>query len=269
MSAEFYYIISGLPDLHFEERQPPMSHAEFDALIWEQLDASQRDGIRMLQLRVDGQNLVNHWYALQRPFAEGGQWTSESDMQQWLHDRDVGPEFLIELATEFLQTENRPPRFETERKLSKALGNHVSRSGNDFIRQWLQFEQNLHNFLAAQDCRNFGYDISKQLADDEDFAPMLHGRREEDFGMGREYPYMLELAGNLEKENVRSKERQIDRIRWREAGSLSTNLFFSVEVLYAYRIRLDIIHRWQHLTETAGHARLNEFLYQTIASLNA
>lgn len=260
MSANFHYIISGLPDLHFEERNPPLTLAEFDRMLHENLHEHELQGLRLLQLKIDSDNLISHITQSGKALQTGGLWQTHDEIEDWLRNSEQGPAFLSEMAEKYTAADKHQGAIELETKAAIGLAALAAGSSNRFIRDWFRFEQNLLNFLAAQDCRNFGYDINRQLADDEDFTPMLKGRREEDFGMGREYPHLLELAGNLEKENVRGKERQIDRIRWREAGVLTTNLFFTVEVLYAYRIRLSILHRWQALNESEGHRIINEFL---------
>lgn len=264
MSANFHYIISGLPDLHFEERIPPLLLAEFDQLLRENLDDAELKNLRVLQLKIDTDNLINHLTQSGKAQQIGGLWRTRDEIEKWLRSSEQGPAFLAEIAEKYMDADKHQSAVELQIKGAIGLADLAAESSNRFIREWFRFEQNLLNFLAAQDCRNFGYDINRHLAEDEDFTPLLKGRREEDFGMGREYPHLLELAGNIEKENVRGKERQIDRIRWREAGALTTNQFFTVEVLYAYRIRLGILHRWQALNESEGHRIINEFLNKTL-----
>ena len=73
-----------------------------------------------------------------------------------------------------------------------------------------------------------------------------------DFGLGTELDYVDDVIRIHEMSDPVEKERKLDLLKWEWLEDRTFFCYFSVERLFAFLIKLDIIERWTHIDKEQG-----------------
>lgn len=158
-----------------------------------------------------------------------------------------GPDFLLEFL---LGTDLRAFGPKEIDKLYAAYFDHVfSTTGNDFVRNYFTFQQDLRNVLAAMRARLKGLDPAEHVIGEGEVAKRLSGSTAEDFGLAGEYPWLEHL---IKAEAPHERQEVIDRILWDYLDENEGPDPFDFRVILAYLLKLEVLHRRLALSEEKG-----------------
>lgn len=73
-------------------------------------------------------------------------------------------------------------------------------------------------------------------------------------------PYITEVIALAEKDNFIAREKGLDQLRWEKLEELTLFDYFTVEVVLAYTIKLDIAYRWLELEEETGREMFRQII---------
>ena len=130
------------------------------------------------------------------------------------------------------------------------LCGHVQES---FYKRWFAFNRNVNNILIALTARKYGFNPVSYLVGDD--------AGDEGFGCFREHgisggygslDYMDDVIRIHEMSDPVEKERKLDLLKWEWLENRTFFCYFSVERLFAFLIKLDIIERWTHIDKERG-----------------
>ena len=124
---------------------------------------------------------------------------------------------------------------------------------NRFIRDWFCFNRDMNNVLVAQICRKHGFDVKKQIVGEGEVAEQLRSHTtQKDFGLNElpgDYSAILALA---QIEDLMDREKAMDAIRFEWLHERTEFDFFSSEMVFAYFLEAEMLHRWSILTVEEG-----------------
>ena len=123
---------------------------------------------------------------------------------------------------------------------------------NRFTADWFAFNRNVNNILIALTARKYGFDPAFYLVGDDVVTKALAVSGARDFGLGTELDYMDDVIRIHDMSDPVEKERKLDLLKWEWLEDRTFFCYFSVERLFAFLIKLDIIERWTHIDKERG-----------------
>jgi hypothetical protein len=81
-----------------------------------------------------------------------------------------------------------------------------------------------------------------------------------DFGLETELEYAGEVIQIAEKDNLLNREKSLDQFKWDSLNEFTLFHYFSIEVVLAYILKLNMIYRWMSLDEKTGRKMFEKLI---------
>jgi len=122
---------------------------------------------------------------------------------------------------------------------------------NKFVSAWFEFNLNLNNILSAYASRK--YKMNVEVLGDNAVAVLVKTSKQRDFELG-EIIEDIDLFQRISDEpDLFDREKKIDLMRWKWLDEQTyVNYFFSIEKVFTYLVKLEIIERWITLDPVEG-----------------
>lgn len=256
MTNEYYYFISGLPEIHFDHAKTLPNRVE---LFWEALDqveAEDRAAIRIIRYPIDNKNLCARLEKRDVPFIDGGNFTQDH-LDRGLKDPDLLPSYMSDFIQNHAEQKRDFPQLNVfEDELTWIFFEFAAQFVHPFIRDWFCFDLDIRNILAGLNCRQYKRPCSSMIIGDNDVAEAVLKSQAADFGLIPIFP-LAEKICELYKDNPLALEIGVDQIRWNKLEDIPSSSFFRIESLLAYFLKLDMVSRRQGLTTERGQERID------------
>jgi hypothetical protein len=131
----------------------------------------------------------------------------------------------------------------------------VAEATSGFLAEYLAFERDLRNVLAAVRARQLGLPVAPQLVGGGELVDALARSTLADFGLGRELPW---LEGVLAADGPSQRQEVVERILWDRADDGAGADPFAFEALLAYLLKLDLLQSRLALSAEAGMAKIRQ-----------
>ncbi|MCQ2247278.1 MAG: DUF2764 domain-containing protein, partial [Bacteroidaceae bacterium] len=95
---------------------------------------------------------------------------------------------------------------------------------------------------------------------ENDVNDSLLTSKAKDFDLGREYDYVTPLMQVVDCDNPVEKERQIDALKWIWLDDVTFMDSFSVDAVYAYLCKVQMLERWRLLDPVLGRERFETII---------
>ncbi|MCD8185866.1 MAG: DUF2764 domain-containing protein, partial [Rikenellaceae bacterium] len=261
MARNYYYLVSGLREYNIDTDTKGFDALAIRREISEELQTSDWQYLRELYTFYDVANIIALWNG-KNSFNPLGNYTREQLEEEIKQPENLPPY----IAGVILAYKNRikedklneiDETIDTDIPFDKTLWTRfyqeTSRSGNNFIRHWYDFDKQLRNISAAYTARKIGREIEPELIGQDDINSALSRNSSSDFGLKAEVDYIDPLIQLLDNKNMVEKERQLDLLRWSVADNLTDFDYFNMNKILAYCVKLNIIHRWMNLDKQIGY----------------
>jgi len=83
---------------------------------------------------------------------------------------------------------------------------------------------------------------------------------EQDFGLTRQYPWVLDAASKLERGDAIGLDRLFMEYSWNELARLGAGHYFDFEAVAIYVLRWDLVDRWTHYDADEARNRIVELV---------
>lgn len=257
--ANYYCLISGLPDLSINDVQPAYSMQEFQEQLAEVLSA--RDARLMadyfFRLR-DCRNLVAFLKNPEGNLPYEGEYTKEqyTDLVTSATEMNFNvhryPSFLSVFARQWAFNKDKKNFFPEDELLYIFYDYAVRTCPNKFIREWYQMNLNINNVLTAILARRHGWNVADYIKGDGDIQDMLREENTPDFGLSIMLDYIADLIKIAQQTDPVQKEKMIDAIKWAWLDEQTFMEPFSINAVFAYMCKLEIQYRWANLDNVKG-----------------
>ncbi len=255
---KYYCLVAGMPDLSPDDTKLPCTVAEFKEECWPQLSEADRRLVSLFFLKYDHSNLLARLENGEDfPFDGRGMYARE-DLEEALKQvkdgeergRRLPPYFYDFIAAypELKEVQERLP----EDVLSAGYYRYALASKNRFTTGWFTFNRNVNNILIALTARKYGFAPAPYIVGDDAVSAALAVSGARDFGLGGELDYLDDVARIHEMADPVEKERRLDRLKWEWLDEHTFFCYFTVERLFAFLLRLDIIERWTLIDKERG-----------------
>ena len=264
--ANYYYLIAGLPDLRLSDAKPERSILQLKEEMDDQLSQGDRELLFYYFLRFDCENLVRLLANPEAEIDERGNYTRDQYEDLMRSARELNfnvhryPSFISIFAREYPYNRGKEGWFPMDAMLL-AYYEFACKCPNKMMRQWYELNLNITNILTALIARRQGWTLSNYVqGTGEVVETILNNANHQDFDLGNEFDYVKDLMRCAVTEDPVEKERQIDALRW---NWLEEHTFldpFSIEALFSYIVRTELLERWAKLDVEQGRERFTQII---------
>ena len=131
---------------------------------------------------------------------------------------------------------------------------------NKFIAQWFNLNLDLSNMLTAFIARKYGWNVADYIYGDNNVNEMIRNNNTKDFDLRNEYDYVSEILTIVDTDDPVDKERLIDAFKWKWLDEATIFDVFSIEAVFAYFCKLEMMERWQMLEPEKGQRRFKQII---------
>ncbi len=255
----YYTLVAGMPDLSPDDAKPACTVEEFKKEYWPQLSVADRKIVSLFFLKYDHRNLLARLSGTEeeQPFDSRALYTPEDwdEAIRQVKDDDrqshrLPPYFYDFIASypELKEVQEHLP----EDVLTAGYYRYALTFKNRFIADWFSFNRNVNNILIALTGRKYGFSPAPYIVGDDAVSVALSVSGARDFGLGSELDYIDDVVRIHEMADPVEKERKLDRLKWDWLDEHTFFCYFTVERLFAFLVRLDIIERWTLIDKEKG-----------------
>ena len=168
-------------------------------------------------------------------------------------DAPISIEKLDELLDELLRESDKGLLDLLRKPIDEETLERGIKAKNRFIREWFAFNRDMNNVLVAQICRKHNFDVKQKIVGDGDVAEQLRSHTtQKDFGLNElsgDFTAILALA---QIDDLMAREKAMDAVRFEWLQDRTEFDFFSPEMVFAYYLEAQMLHRWSLLTVEEG-----------------
>lgn len=261
LKKKYYCLVAGLPDLFFNENKQIRSSLDFREELKQHIHFSDYELVKILFLKFDNTNFLNLIFDTSEPFDSRGNFTREMLENPNLYP-DLIPEYFIQFLKWLKMQESGELNLQHKNKLQTLYFEYVLETKNKALIDWLTFELNIKNILAAFNCEHFNYSLNDQLIQVKQGSliySLLVNRRFKPEYFEDLLPFPEQILRIAEScSNPEEKEKAIDKIMWNYLDESTVFHYFTIEKILSHVIKLEKMERWMKLDYETGKALLNQ-----------
>jgi len=267
--SNYYYLIAGLPELTLDDSKLSYNVADFKEELYDNLSDSDKKIIDLFYLKFDNANTLKLLQDKEAEIDPRGNYSAEEIISaiSAIKEGDKPsirsfPSYLIKFISLYFDEnnsgENDPVWYENS--LAALYYDYGMRSKNEFVSSWFEFNFNLNNILAALTARKYKVNVSENIVGDTELTESLKTSGARDFGLTNEVEYFDQLVKISETDELLEREKKIDLLRWNWIDEAIFFKYFSVEQLFAFLVKLEMIERWLSLDKERGKELFREII---------
>jgi hypothetical protein len=257
----YYYFIAGLQDIFLDDTEINFTMIDFKQMLID-LQPEDYELAELLFLPYDNEELLRFVKGDIEHKNDLGPFTVQ-DFEIEFSDEKQGilPSYMYEFVELYRDEElSKDITKSWETVLTEMYYEYVLQSKNKFLKQWFEFNQNLSNILIGQNCRDYNLEVEKQLIGDNFVTNEIIKSNAKDFGLDVELSYVSELITLTDNENLLAREKGLDQLKWDKVEEITLFDYFTIEVVLAYTIKLDMAYRWLELDEETGRQMFGKII---------
>ncbi|MDR1672368.1 MAG: DUF2764 domain-containing protein [Bacteroidales bacterium] len=255
---DYYCLIAGLPDIGIDDSRPAFDTLTFKESVYPQIAANDKRLIDLFYQKFDNRNLLNYLKDRELHFDMRGNLTKE-EMEECFRLSEEGetvrnkhfPSYFREFAEEYKTRRDEDETVKWEDRLAGLYYQMAIHCGNAVISGWFEFNLNLNNILAAHAARK--YNMRAEAVGDNEIAQSIRETA------GQRTPSLAGLANNIEEwqriaeePDWMEREKKIDLLKWQWLDEAIFFKYFTIERIFAYLVRLEIVERRTTLNREEG-----------------
>lgn len=259
MSSKYYCLIAGLPDLSTEDAKVPIPLPELREYLSESLSGKDMELINLYFLKYDNENLLSYLkdpeaelnplgLLTDNDFADIVRLNRESEKPSY----PKMPPYFVPFLQAHLEEKEAFPGLSKEDQLATLYYNYACQNSNEFVRDFFTFMLNVKNIIIGHQSRKFGFELSQTIVGDNDIAHIIRNSTTKDFGLAGELEYLDEVLRLADESNLYERELKLDKLIWNYLEEQAFFHYFTVERVFAYLIRTDILDRWEKIRKENG-----------------
>lgn len=263
--GHYYCLMAGLPEISLAETKQARTVGELKDECCGALTDQDRKLLYYFFLRYDCLNLVK---LLKDPNAEislYGNFVLEQYQDLIKSAKDMNfnvhrfPSFMSEYARNF-EYNSQSSSYFPEDAMMLAYYQFAMKCPNGLISNWYTFNFNITNILTGLIAKRNGLNVADYILGDNEVTEMIRTNNTRDFELTREYDYVADLMKIAEETDPVMKEKDMDAFRWTWLDENAMTDIFSIEALFAYFCKLEILERWKMLDVEEGKAKFRQII---------
>ena len=256
--ANYYCMIAGLPDIDLQDAKPGLSLEDMREQCEEVLTPKDKKLLFYFFLHFDCVNLVK---LLKNPEASIDLWgnfsleqlrdliTSATELNFNVHRY---PAFMSIFAREYAFNKDKAGYFPEDEMMFQFLDYAIKTCPNRMMRRWFKLNLDITNILTAMLARSQGWSVGDFIKGEGEVQEMIRENKTKDFNLGLEFDYIPQLMKIVDEEDPVRKEKMIDAFKWVWLDERTFFEPFSMEAVFAYLCKLQMLERWAKLDVEQG-----------------
>ncbi|MBQ6693426.1 MAG: DUF2764 family protein [Bacteroidaceae bacterium] len=264
--SNYYCLVAGLPELAFDGSKAPFTVEKFREEVYPFLKKEDARCIDLFFMAWDNANIL----LLLRDGADSllerkGCYSKEQLLEIMAAAKEGDPrrsdvpEYMYDFLEYYYANEERTDIL-WEDNLALRYYAYAMKCGNKFISEWFDFNLNVNNILVAVLARKYKLNIETCVLGDGEVAEAIRTSGARDFGLTGVLDYLEMVIRISENDKLQERERMLDDMRWNWLDDNSVFDYFTVERLFVFLQKLDIIERWAVLDAEKGMQRYKELI---------
>jgi hypothetical protein len=247
-----------LPEIEIEDNKLTFSIAGFKEEVRPQLSADDARLFDLFYMKFDNQNLLHYLKDKETKFDERGNIAKDELEECFLlmsEEYEVKNKYFRAYFKTFVTEYHETQQVVTdsakwENRLSELYYQWAMKCGNELISDWFEFNLNLNNILAAYTNRK--YQMNVEAVGDNEIAEAIKTSNQRDFGQTRTLENLDIYQRLSEEPDLFEREKKIDLLKWQWLDEQTFFKYFTIERIFAYLVKLEIIERWLSLDPVEG-----------------
>ena len=264
--SDYHYLVAGLPDVAFDGGKVAFTIDNFKEDIYPALSATDAKYIDLFFLAWDNENMMKLLReGSEAPLERTGCYSRE-ELLEIIETAKNGdsrnaavPAYLYEFL-EFYFGNEQTEGIMWPDVLGSHYYNYATSVPNKFLAGWFAFNQNVNNLLVAMLARKYKLGVADVVVGEGEVAEALRTSAARDFGLSGTLDYIEKIQRLSENDQLQEREHQLDEMRWAWLEENSVFNYFTVEPLFVFLQKLDIIARWAKLDSEKGMQRYTELI---------
>ena len=256
---QYFYIISGLPGLTVQDAHLPCSAKLFLDDLKNKIHGKDLKLVCTLYYTRDNRNLLCILFN-KNNFTQTEGCYSMQELKKGMEGNYLLPYYMSDFIALFKDNRNMYEESMWEAKLTEAYFKEVTKTENEFLNQWMEFELNLKNLLLVMSNRKQALPFSEIVIGANEISSLMTENPSADFSMQPSIDFTDQVVKIIETENLIERERQIDTLRWKKLEEMTLFNYFTIEAILRFVIKLMIIERWAILIQQQGKDFLSSIL---------
>ena len=268
--ANYYCLMAGMPDIAMDEGDKcPVTLEDFREQCDEVLTEKDKGLLYYFYLKQDCLNVVRLLKAsktneptedLSALGVELNPWCNYT-MEQYQDLISAArtmnfnvhryPSFISAFARDYNYNKEKEGWF-AEDQMLLAYYDYAQGCPNRMISAWFKLNFNVTNIMTALIARKYGWNVSNFILGDNEVNEMIRTNNTKDFSLINELDYMVDIMKIVDTEDPVEKEKRIDAFKWNWLDEQTFMNIFSVEAVFAYLCKLEMLNRWEQLDPEKG-----------------
>lgn len=256
---EYYYLISGLPDLQADNAKSAPTLATLQEDLRTALTAADNKLLDLLLMGYDNDNLLAYLSNKEAALNPLGKLTAADwqDLMAQMDETDVPKDARLQpYVLQFYRTiadEKAAAELTSKEDFLATLYYEFGMNcKNKFVAEWFEFCLNTNNLLTAAACRKHGFDIKQAIVGNNEVAQTIRNSNARDFGLAGMFDQQDIVLAIADEKNLLDREKKIDALKWAWLEEHTFFSYFGVERVLAYWLQCTLLHRWDNLTMEQG-----------------
>jgi hypothetical protein len=257
--------MAGLPDISLSDTKKAPTVAELKEECENVLSDSDKKLMFYFFLKYDCQNIVR---LLKNPDAQllaNGNFSPEQYQDLITSAREMNfnvhryPTFMSIYAREYNYNKDTAGFF-AEDAMMLEYYKYAMGCSNKMIADWYEFNFNVTNILTAMIARKNGWNVGDFIQGDNEVTEIIRTNNSKDFSLSTEYDYVADLMKVVDETDPVQKEKKIDAFKWSWLDERTFFDIFSIDAVFAYFCKLEMLERWEHLDVEEGKETFKQII---------
>ena len=257
--SQYFYFISGLPDISITDVSLPFKAKDFLVELKNKIEEKDFTLVSWLYYPRDNRNLLSILFSknnMQQP--EGCY--SLQELKKGIEGNVKLPDYMNAFISSYKENKSRYTEAEWEDKLTEFYIREAVKTENNFLNKWMEFKMNLKNILLLLSNRKQALPFPEFILEANETAELLMQNPLADFSSETSLDFYNQAIKIMETENLVEREKKIDLLKWKKAEEMTFFNYFSIEAILSFIIRLMITERWALLKSEKDKVNLSSIL---------
>lgn len=257
--SKYYYLVAGLPELSLEDSKLNYTVADFKTEIYPGLSVSDQKLVDLFYLKFDNENVLRLLKDKDAVLDLRGNYSGE-ELNEYISvlkeggeiSSKVFPPYLSEFISYYfnMSAEN---TVLLEDYLAALYYEYAMKCENKFVASWFEFNLTINNILVAFTARKYKWDVAQNIVGNTEICEALRTSGARDFGLSGEVDYLDQLIKINETTELVEREKKLDMLRWNWMEDAIFFDYFTIERIFAFLLKLEMIERWIALDKEKGN----------------
>lgn len=263
--GNYYCLMAGLPDISLNDSKKAPTVAELKEECENVLSDSDKKLMSFFFLKYDCQNIVRLLKNPEASLLPNGNYSPEQYQDLITSAKEMNfnvhryPTFMSIFAREYAYNKDTAGFF-AEDAMMLEYYKYAMGCSNKMIADWYEFNFNVTNILTAMIARKNGWSVGDYIQGDNEVTEIIRTNNTKDFSLSVEYDYVADLMKVVDETDPVQKEKKIDAFKWTWLDERTFFDIFSIDAVFAYFCKLEMLERWEHLDVEEGKATFTQII---------